>query len=71
MWKGNDESSNSFEDAWATMNDSAKAAVAALAARDSDLLLEPNTASPPAFPVLPVGFEVFIDEGSSPCARHD
>lgn len=33
------------------------------AARDSDVLLTRNEASPPPFPPLPIGFEVFVEEG--------
>ena len=65
MWKGTDESHNSFEEVWADLSDDKKAAIAALAARDSDVLLGPSTASPSAFPPLPVGFEIFVDEGAA------
>ena len=65
VWKGNDDGANSFEKVWAELSDDKKAAIAALTARDSDVLLSPNAASPPAFPPLPVGYEIFIDEGAA------
>jgi len=68
MWKGNDEGHNSFEALWADLGDDKKSAIAALAARDSDVLLAANTTSPPAFPPLPVGFEIFVDEGAAVAA---
>jgi len=72
-WKGNDasEGPNSFDVAWGGLDEAQRAAVAALAARDSQvsILLAPNvSASPPAFPVLPVGMECFIDEGAATAA---
>jgi len=65
MWKGEDLSANSFEKMWQELSEEKKAAIAQLAARDSDVLLKPNPASPPPFPPLPIGFEVFIDQGSA------
>jgi len=71
-WKGNDPSPdapNSFDAAWAALSDEQKAAVAALCGKESEVLLAPNvSASPPAFPALPLGMECFIDEAAATAA---
>ena len=69
-WKGADESEgpNSFDATWTQLSDAQKAAVAALAAPDSDALLTANAGSPPAFPTLPIGIECFIDEKAAMAA---
>lgn len=49
--------------------DEQKAAVAALCGKESEVLLAPNvSASPPAFPALPLGMECFIDEAAATAA---
>lgn len=69
-WKGIDEreGSNGFEAAWTALADEKKAACAALAAKESDVLLRPNASVPPAFPTLPLGMECFIDEAAARAA---
>ena len=70
-WKGNDtrQSANSFEAVWTALTDAQRAAVVDLCARESDALLEPNTAAaPPAFPTLPLGLECFLDEMAATAA---
>ena len=73
-WRGDgapadaDGSENSFEIAWKSMPDEKKALVAALASKESEVMLSPNVKSPPPFPVLPIGMECFIDEHAATAA---
>uniref|UniRef100_A0A7S2N4G7 BSD domain-containing protein n=1 Tax=Haptolina brevifila TaxID=156173 RepID=A0A7S2N4G7_9EUKA len=69
-WQGSTtgDAPDSFTAAWSKLDQGKRDAVAALVARDSDALLEPNSASPPAFPKLPVGMECFIDRVAATAA---
>ena len=65
---GSDGSDNSFAVAWKAMPDEKKALVANLAIKESEVLMLPNVKSPPAFPMLPIGMECFIDEHAATAA---
>lgn len=69
-WKGVDAraETNGFDAAWAGLSDAKKAAVAALADRDSDVLAGPCLQAPAAFPPLPLGVEAFVDERAATAA---
>jgi len=70
-WRGKSDESgsgNNFDEAWLTLPDSKRSAVIALAELESDVLLQPSAAAPPAFPSLPLGMECFIDENAATAA---
>ena len=69
-WKGVDARSetNSFDAAWGGASAAQKASVVALAAKGSDVLLGPCLRAPAAFPALPLGLEVFVDERAATAA---
>ena len=63
-WKGKDEheGSDSFAAVWAELSDSKKAEISKLAGKESNALLLPSLASPPAFPDVALGTANYIDE---------
>ena len=62
-WKGvaPGDGPNSFDAVWAELPAEKRAAVEAMCAKDATALLTPSTKSPAAFPVVPLGVEVFVD----------
>jgi len=69
-WQGSTTGDNadSFTAAWSNLDQDKRDAVQALLSKDSDALLSPASASPPAFPTLPVGMECFIDQVAATAA---
>ena len=73
-WRGDgapadgDGSDNAFAAAWKSMPDEKKTLVAALASKESDVMLSPNVKAPPPVPALPIGMECFIDEHAATSA---
>ena len=70
-WKGvsgDEVGTDSFSAAWANLGAEKRAAVESLAAAGSNALLNPCPQSAPAFPTVPAGIEVFIDEAAATAA---
>ena len=53
---------------WAELPAEKRAAVEAMCSKDATALLTPSTKSPAAFPVVPLGVEVFVDEAAATAA---
>ena len=54
-------SSMGFEALWASLPDDVQASVAALASKESDVILKPNPKAPGPLPPVPVGVTVRLD----------
>ena len=70
-WKGVDAAGgpDTFTEAWSSMSESQKAAVAALCAKESSVLKDgPHPGVPACFPRLPIGMKCFIDEAAATAA---
>jgi len=69
-WKGvaPGDGPNSFDAVWAELPAEKRAAVEAMCAKDATALLTPSAKSPAAFPVVPLGVEVFVDEAAATAA---
>jgi len=61
MWKG-EAPTGTFAAAWDGLPEEKRAAVAALATRESSALTSPPANAPAAFPIIPLGYENFVDE---------